>query len=43
MHIILKIYDPKTHFMKELPNDTMQLLINTINVKHLFYIYANVM
>jgi hypothetical protein len=29
--------------MKNLPNDTIQLLTNIINVKHLLYSYANVM
>ncbi len=29
--------------MKKLPNDTIQLRINIINVKHFLYSYANVM
>jgi hypothetical protein len=29
--------------MKKLPNDTIQLLTNIINVKHFLYSYANVM
>jgi hypothetical protein len=29
--------------MKKLPNDTIQLLNNIINVKHFLYSYANVM
>jgi hypothetical protein len=29
--------------MKKLPNDTIQLLTNIINVKYLLYSYANVM
>jgi len=29
--------------MKKLPNDIIQLLINIINVKHLLYLYVNVL
>jgi hypothetical protein len=37
------IYDSNRPTMKKLPNDTIQLLTNIINVKHLLYSYANVM
>ncbi len=36
------IYDSNKLTMKKLPNNTIQLLINIINVKHLQYSYANV-
>jgi hypothetical protein len=37
------IYDSNRLTTKKLPNDTIQLLTNSINVKHLLYSYANVM
>ncbi len=37
------IYDSNRPTMENLPNDTIQLLTNIINVKHLLYSYANVM
>ncbi len=37
------IYDSNRLIMKKLPNNTIQLLTNIINVKHLLYSYANVM
>jgi len=37
------IYDLNIPTMKKLPNDTIQLLTNIINVKYLLYSYANVM
>ncbi len=37
------IYDSNTPKMKKLPDDIVQLLIKAINVKHLLYMYANVM
>jgi hypothetical protein len=37
------IYDSNAPMIKKIPNDTIQLLINIINVEHLLYEYANVM
>jgi hypothetical protein len=37
------IYDLNTSIMKRLVDDTIQLLHNIINFKHLLYTYANVM
>jgi hypothetical protein len=37
------IYDSNRPTTENLPNDTIQLLTNIINVKHLLYSYANVM
>jgi hypothetical protein len=37
------IYDSNKSTTKKLPYDTIQLLTNIINVKHLLYSYANVM
>jgi hypothetical protein len=37
------IYDSNRPTTRKLPNDTIQLLTNIINVKHLLYSYANVM
>ncbi len=37
------IYDSNKSTTRKLPNDTIQLLTNIINVKHLLYSYVNVM
>jgi hypothetical protein len=43
LNIHYTIYDSNKLTMKKLPNDTIQLLTNIINVKHLLYSYVNVM
>jgi len=43
LNIHCTIYDSNILTTKKLPNDTIQLLTNIINVKHLLYSYANVM
>ncbi len=41
-HWILVQIHANTPRMKNLPNDTIQLLTKIINVEHLLYTYANV-
>jgi hypothetical protein len=43
LYLHYTIYDSIRSTIKILPNDTIQLLTNIINVKNLLYSYANVM
>jgi len=43
LHLHCIIYNSNTLKTKNLPNDIVQLLIKILNVKHLLYMYANVM
>jgi hypothetical protein len=43
LHLHCTIYDLKPPMIKKLPNDTLQLLTNILNIKHLLYEYVDIM